>query len=372
MKVADVVRVMEALAPTDLAADWDNVGLLLGDLTAKVSKVLVCVDLTEPVLAEALRVRAQMVVAHHPVIFQSVARLTAEDTPVVYAAARRGLAVYAAHTNLDVARGGTNDVLAEALGLADRRPLEPVAREEQCKVVTFVSPDDLSRVGSAAFVAGAGRIGNYRDCAFFCHGIGSFVGALGSRPAVGQAGRHEVTEELRLEMICARSKAAGVCAAIRAAHGYEEPAIDVYALGDASLDCGYGRVGKLKRPVTVQTLINRMKKLAGARKVRLATAPGGRRGDGKGALVTTAACCAGSGGSYVRAAVAQGATFYAAGEVSHHDAVEAVAAGMTVVCLGHGNSERLAMARLAERLCERLPKLKVAAAQQDRDPYSVV
>jgi len=371
MKVADVVRELEILAPPGLAADGDNVGLLVGDLAAEVKKVLLCVDLGESVLSEAVRARAQMVVAHHPPIFESIKRVTAEQTPVVYTAARRGVAVYSAHTNLDVAPGGTNDVLSEALGLVERRPLEPIIRRDQCKIVVFVSPDDLSHVAAAAFAAGAGRMGNYYDCAFFCHGISSFCGGRGSHPTVGQAGRHEVTEELRLEMVCPRSKAAEIRSAIRAAHTYEEPAVDTYPLEDFPPGCGNGRIGTLKRPVTVRTLINRVKKAMGVKRVLLAAASSEKGGDGKGTLVTTAACCAGSAGSLVGPAAAQGATFYVAGELSHHEAIGAVAAGLTVVCLGHGNSERLAMARLGERLSGALPKLKTIISQRDRDPYTV-
>ena len=372
MRVADIARTMEAVAPPELAEEWDNVGLLVGDLDAAVRKVMVCTDVTEAVLAEATRARAQMIVAHHPVIFQSVRRVTASETPIVYGAVRSGVAIYVAHTNFDAAVGGTNDALADILQLVDRRPLEPVSLGGRCKVVVFVPPDDLPPVAEAAFAAGAGRIGRYRDCAFFCHGIGSFYGEEGTRPAVGEADRNEVTEELRLEMVCPRAKVAAVCSAIRAAHQYEEPAIDTYLLEEYPPGCGAGRIGAPRRPVTIQTLIARLKKAVGVKRLLVAAAPGDRKGDRTGMLVTTAACFTGSGGSAFRKAVAQGATFYVTGELNHHHALEATAAGMTVVGLGHGHSERLAMNCLAQRLAELHPKLKVLASQLDRDPFAVL
>jgi len=372
MKVVDVVRTMEAVAPPELAEDWDNVGLLAGDLDAAVRKVLVCTDVTEPVLAEAVAAKAQMIVAHHPVIFQSVTRVTASETPVVFEALRRGIAILAAHTNFDAAIGGTNDALADVLQLVDRRPVTPAGLGGRCKVVVFVPPDDLPRVAGAAFAAGAGRIGRYRDCAFFSHGIGSFYGEEGASPAIGVSDRHEITEELRLEMVCPRAKAAGVCQAIRSAHPYEEPPIDTYVLEDFPPGCGAGRIGKLKRPVTAQTLIARLKKAVGVQRLLVAAAAGEGGADRKGMLVTTAACFGGSGGTAFRKAVAQGATFYVTGEMNHHHALEAAAAGMTVACLGHGRSERLAMVRLAARLAELHPKLKVIPSQRDQDPFSVV
>ncbi|MCK4601371.1 MAG: Nif3-like dinuclear metal center hexameric protein, partial [Phycisphaerae bacterium] len=358
MKVKDVVRTLEAMAPPQLAADWDNVGLLVGDGRGEVKKLLLCVDLTEEVLAEASAVRAQMVMAYHPVIFKPISRLTAADTPVVYAAAKKALAVYSVHTALDAAPGGTNDVLADALALERRRPLEPISRPGECKVVVFVPHDDLSRVAEAAFNAGAGRIGNYYDCAFFCHGIGTFCGGVGARPSIGQAGQHEAAEELRLEVFAPKACAGEICAAIRGAHSYETPVIDVYPLAEYPADCGMGRVGRLSRPATVRTLIARVKKAAGVEKVSLA-APR-KAGSAKPKPVSVVACCAGSCGSLFRAAADAGAEIYVTGEMRHHDALAATAAGMTVVCMGHSNSERFALAALAKRLKKTLPKLSVA------------
>jgi dinuclear metal center YbgI/SA1388 family protein len=380
MKVADLVACLESLAPPILAEDWDNVGLLVGDLAADVNKVMVCMDLTEPVLAEAIRAKAQLVLTHHPLIFKSVSRVTACEAPVVYDAVRQGLAVYSAHTNLDSAVGGTNDVLADVLDLEARRPLEPTVRQDQCKVVTFAPPEGVSAIAEAAFSAGAGRVGNYRDCAFFCHGIGSFYGQAGAHPVVGRAGRHEVAEELRLEVVCPRGRAAAVREAMRGAHPYEEPVIDVYVLEDLPAGCGMGRIGRLRRPATVGAIITRLKKATGAKSVLLSAASthGGphagraRSGDGQGLLVTTAACCSGAGGSCCRKAVAQGATLLVTGELSYHDALDASARGLTVVALGHGYSERIAIARLGQRLAEAVPKLAVVNSTRDQDPFVTV
>ena len=362
MKVQDVIKSLENIAPPQLAQRDDNVGLLLGDASADVRALMLCVDLTAPVLAEAAGV--QMVMAYHPPIYKSVSRVTAAASPVLYAALRRGLAVYSVHTAFDIAPGGTNDALAEAAGLAAVRPLEPATGQGQCKIVAFVPPEDLSRAADAAFSAGAGRIGNYHDCAFFVHGIGAFCGGPGSHPTLGKPGRHEVNEEMRLEVISPRSCAPAVCAAIRDAHSYEEPAIDVYPLEDLPEGCGLGRIGRLARPASISGVIARIKRAAGVRNVLVASAAS------KGAI-TTVACAAGSCGSLYRAALAAGAQLYITGEMRHHDALAASAAGMTVVCLGHSNSERPALASLAHRLKAQLPKLKVTLSKADRDPFVV-
>ena len=372
MHVQEVVRVLETVAPPELAADWDNVGLLVGDRASEVSKLLLCIDLTEAVLAEAARTKAEMVLAYHPVIFKPVSHVTAADAPIIYAAAKRGLAVYCPHTALDAAPGGTNDVLADVLGLAEPRPLEPIRRSGQCKIVMFIPPIELSSVAEAAFAAGAGSIGNYRDCAFFSHGIGTFCAGEGAQPTIGNIGRHEATEEIRLEIVSPMSKAAEVCDAVRAAHSYEEAAIDVYPLEDFPTGCGMGRIGRLGRSVSAQTLIGRVKKATGLKKLFVA-APGGRgKTSSPAPKVSIAACCAGSCGSLVNVAVAGGATFYLTGEMRHHDALAAAAEGLTIVCTGHSHSERITLPHLARRLGKMLPGLKTAVSKKDADPFEIV
>ena len=370
MKVADVVRVLETLAPRALAEEWDNVGLLVGDRERRVARLLVCMDVTEHVLAEALKAHAQMILAHHPVIFKSVARVTAEDCPVVHQAIRRGIAIYAAHTNLDNAAGGTNDVLADALGLADRRAITPLVRRDRCKLVVFTPPEDVSRVADAAFDAGAGLIGNYSRCAFLAHGLGSFCPRAGARPAVGRTGRQEVVEELRLEVVCPRSKVPSVCEAISAAHSYETPAIDVYPLEDFPAGCGGGRIGTLERPMTVRSIIARLKKATGAARVQVAAPAEADKADGQGRLVRRVAVFTGAGQSAWSAAAAAGATLYVTGEMGYHDALDAAAVGLTVLCLGHGHSERPGIRALARRAGEMLGNLKVINSARDRDPYA--
>ena len=368
MKVLDVSRALEAIAPTWLAADWDNAGLLVGDIGADVKKIMLCIDATGDVLAEAARAGAEMLMAYHPVIFKPISRVTASESPVVYDAVRRGIAIYSMHTALDAAVGGTSDVLADLLGLDKPVPLEPSVREDHCKLVVFVPPDDLPNVAHAAFYAGAGQMGNYYDCAFFCHGLGSFCGSDQTNPTIGVPGRHEVTEELRLEMVAPKSRAPAICAAVRAAHSYEEPAIDVYPMQEMPPGAGMGRFGALARPVLLQTLINRIKRQTGLKKVLVANGRGKKANE----KITAAGCCAGSAGAMFRTAAAMGAQVYLTGEMRHHDALAAAECGMTVICLGHSNSERIALTRLADQIRKAAPKLNVVISKKDRDPFEIV
>ncbi len=363
VRVADVCEVLEAIAPPALAEDWDNVGLVIGDRSAPARRVLLTVDLTPAVLGEARRLGAEMVMAYHPPIFKAVRRLTPEGAATAYAAARAGLAVYSMHTALDAAEGGTNDVLADAIGLTGTRPLQPAATGAECKVVVFVPPADLARVAAAAFAAGAGRIGKYTECSHRAPGVGTFRGGEGSRPAVGHPGRRREVLELRLEVVAPAETLGGVLGAIRASHSYETPAIDVYRLEPAPASAGMGRIGRLKRPTTVKAFIGRVKRALRVRRLLVAGPRTGR--------VATAACCAGSCGGLFEPAAAGGADAYVTGEMRHHDALAAAAGGMTVLCAGHANSERITLPRVAEKIRAALPAVEVRVARTDRDPLEI-
>src|SRR5262245_57267134 len=221
--VADVTADLDALAPRELAADWDNVGLLLGDPAAPVGRVLTCLTVTSEVAAEAAEGGYQLIVTHHPILFRGAKRLTAA-TPegrMVLALAKAGVAVYSAHTAFDDTRGGVNERLASRIGLIDMRPLRYREGPRQCKVVVFVPDSDLGKVSDALFSAGAGVIGEYRECSFRVSGTGTFFGSDSANPAVGQKGRREEVSEWRWEVVCPETAVEAVVAAMRRSHSYE-------------------------------------------------------------------------------------------------------------------------------------------------------
>jgi dinuclear metal center YbgI/SA1388 family protein len=220
LTVRDLVQALEAIAPARLAASWDNVGLLVGDPSSPVTRALLTVDCTRAVVDEAAREACEAVVAYHPPIFAAQKRFVAGS--VAYHAARAGLAVVSPHTALDAADGGTNDVLADAVGMRARTPLQraPEAASEH-KLVTFVPAEHVEAVSRALFAAGAGRIGKYSACSFRMAGTGTFFGEEGASPAVGAAGVLEQVPELRLEMVVPVARTAAVVDALRRAHPYE-------------------------------------------------------------------------------------------------------------------------------------------------------
>ena len=267
--IGDTEKVLNEIAPLRFAEDWDNVGLLVGDRREPCRGVMLCIDLSRAVLDEAEQAGVNFLLCYHPPIFKPMARLRADAVgmeSLVWRAARLGCAIYSPHTALDAAEGGTNDAIAQLCELADVRPLSYAQPgEPQCKVVVFVPADKVDLVAEAMFAAGAGWIGQYHHCSFRTPGQGTFWGTDAANPAVGQAGRLERVQEVRLEIICPQALVPEVVAAIRGSHPYEEPAFDVQALLATPAAAGMGRIGRLAQPTTVGQLAERLAGQIGTR-----------------------------------------------------------------------------------------------------------
>ena len=365
MKVDDLCRAMERIAPTRHAAAWDNVGLLVGDHDADLGKVLVCIDLTPAVWDEALALGATTIVAYHPPIFEAKKRSLAGD--VSFDAARLGISIYSPHTALDAAHGGTNDVLADAIGMSNRKPLRPLPEKDaHYKLVTFVPSEALETVAWALGQAGAGVIGDYAHCTFRGLGVGTFLGGDTTNPVVGTRGVLQHAPEVRLEVVCPIAKSPEVVAALFASHPYETPAYDLVRLAPGpekgSTSMGYGRVGDVA-PIEVGALVAKLKAALGLAHVLVAGPAGG--------TVTRAAVGAGACGDMLPDVRREEATFFVLGEMRHHDALAAAKAGVTVVATLHSNSERKAMAPLVARLRAALPSAEVLESRVCADPFTI-
>src|SRR5256886_1563280 len=279
---------LEEIAPTRYAEPWDNVGLLVGDPDQMVSRALLAIDYTPAVAEESRNNNCDCIVAYHPPIFDPLKRIVSPSP--IYDALRRGVAIYSPHTALDVADGGTNDMLADAIGMgSDRQPLRiSDAKAANYKLVVFAPRDAADRVAEALFAAGAGRIGNYTSCSFRSPGTGTFFGEEGANPAVGQAGQLERAEEVRIETILPMSRVEQVIAALKKSHPYEEPAFDLLQLAAPPEGRGQGRIGNLASPTDRSAIIARIKKELELPYLLVAGPTSGP--------ITRAACCAGSCG----------------------------------------------------------------------------
>jgi len=363
--VRDFCDAMERIAPTALAESWDNVGLLAGDYRATVRRVLLCIDLTDAVVAEAVGGRADLVMAYHPPIFKPVAALRAPSTgtdAAVLGCIRNGIAVYSTHTALDAAEGGSNDVLAALCGVTRTEPIEwsPQPGRGECKLVVFVRPAEVERVADAMFAAGAGRIGDYTRCSFRLPGKGTFFGGESTHPTVGERGRTGTVDEVRLETVVPGAALPAVVGAMREAHSYEEPAFDVYPLTPRPVK-GIGRWGPLAKPTTLAQLARRLKRATGAANVQIVGA--------KERPLARVAVMAGAAGRTPLSLPLGPEDAVVTGEIRHHDALAIERVGCSAIALGHWASERPALAPLAKRLDSALEHVVVAVSAADRDPF---
>jgi dinuclear metal center YbgI/SA1388 family protein len=348
--------------PLSLAAEWDNVGLLLGDRDKQVKKIMTCLTVTPASAKEAAEEQADLIVTHHPVMFRPIQRLTT-GTPegqVLLALATARIAVYSPHTAFDNARGGINDSLAARLGLTDVVPLRQTEDQPECKLVAFVPADDLAKVSDALFAAGAGHIGEYRECSFRLAGTGTFFGSESTTPTVGTKGRREEVSEWRLEMICPRVLVDRAIAALRQAHSYEEPAFDIYPLQSHRTGPGTGRVGKLPIPLPLADLAVLVKQSLPARHMQVVGAPQRK--------VERVAIVCGAGGELLGDAIRAKADVLLTGEMRFHDYLAAQAQDIALLLPGHYATERPGVEELAGRLQRQWPQLQVWASRQERDP----
>ncbi len=367
LAVRDIVAAIEPLAPLHLAEDWDQVGLQVGRWDDPATQGLLCIDFSPAVLDEAVNTKCDFVVAYHPPMFKPLKRLVEGGQigrslndwkqALILKTARKRISVYSPHTALDAVRGGVNDWLCDGLGEARFRNAMLLGRTGggHQKVVVYVPRGNAAdKVRSAMARAGAGTIGRYDHCSFNLDGVGTFRGGGDTQPAVGRPGVLETVEETRIEMICFADSTATVLDAIRAAHPYEEPAIDVFSLAPVQPDPanadGQGRWMGLKTPVTPEVLARRVKKHLGLKQVRLAKPSRFVNRAGVEGKVETVAVCAGAGGSLFDGRWLDHPDAYITGEMQHHQVLDLVQRGKVVILAGHTNTERPFLPRYREMI----------------------
>nr|BCX00274.1 MAG: Nif3-like dinuclear metal center hexameric protein [Bacteroidota bacterium] len=353
----ELIEYLESWAPPSWAMEYDNVGLQLGDPDQGVHRVLVALDLTEEVVAEAEAWSADLILTHHPPLFHPLRRCTSQEPlgRMLMRLVRSGRAVYSAHTNLDVAPGGVNDALAARLGLQNVRVLDPLPNMLR-KLVVFVPVTHVDLLRRAMADAGAGRIGAYEECAFEVRGTGLFRPLQEARPHLGEVGRLGRVEEVRLEMQVPAWRLGAVLQALRAAHPYEEPVWDVYPLEKPVAEAGMGRIGELPHPMPADAFLAYVVERLHVQALRYGVGPQER--------IHRVAVCGGSGSSLWTVAARQGADALITADVRYHTFQEASAA-LWLLDAGHYETEVPVLEVLAERLRRAFPKLACRVARAE-------
>ena len=310
----------------------------------------------------AVKGRADLLVSHHPLIWDAIKRIRTDDpahAPLI-TLAKAGVSAFAAHTNLDISEGGVNDILADALGLKDTRPLFPVKHAPLLKLVTFVPESHVAAVRDAVSSAGAGEIGDYNHCSFSTPGVGTFLPGVGTSPYSGKMGQVNEERELRFETLVPKARLGRVLEAMYGAHPYEEPAYDLVRLENPDPQAGIGRIGLLEKPVSGRAFAERVRKCLGVAHVRLV-------GDGK-RDVSTVAVLGGAGGSQIPD-VPRGVDAYVTGDLKYHDFD--AAEGMGLVNLPHAAMEARLMRDWVPALAAQVAGegVTVEASEVDTDPW---
>ena len=333
---------LEQWAPLSYAEEWDNPGLQVGDRQKEIKKVMVALTPGEAAVDAAVKAGVDLLLTHHPLIFKPVKQITTDTATgrSLLKLMAHQINLYCAHTNLDIAAGGVNDVLAAALQLQDVKLLADITQEICYKVVVYVPVGYEEIVRQAMCQAGAGCIGNYSSCTFQARGTGTFLPGEKTDPFLGQAGRMEYADEYRLETIVPQKVLPAVITAMEAAHPYEEVAYDVFRLENGGPKRGIGRIGQLAQPVSMAQFLEHVGQQLGCEHLTY-------QGDLE-RTVQKVALCGGSGVSYLNAARKAGADVYVTGDMKYHDGQAASELGMCVVDAGHFGTERLITQTLAD------------------------
>jgi len=339
VNVSEIGRVIGCLFPLEYACDWDNSGFQV-DMGNETDKILICLDVTPEIIREAAGMGCGMIVSHHPLLFRPLKSVKTDGYAGGCTAEliKNGISLYSAHTSVDNAADGLNHCLADMLGLKNREFLASEAEERFFKVAVTVPSGYGGAVTEAFRESGAGKLGNYSGCYFSVDGSGSFIPDEGANPFIGSNGIRETVEEKRIEALVAERSLDNVLNALRRAHPYEEPAIDVFVLaGPTRTIAGTGIAGDLEGPLSAGEFIQKLKDVLDTDSVRF-------RGDISG-MVSRVAVCGGAGGDYIGEAEKKGAQLYITGEVKHS---AYLGAGIGIIEAGHYNTEKC-FCRLMER-----------------------
>ncbi len=360
IRIKDIVSHLEQIAPLAYQEDYDNAGLVIGDSSTPVTGVLICLDITEPLLQEAQAKNCNLIIAHHPIIFRSIRQLTGKnyvERSIIYAV-KHSIAIYTLHTNLDNVTRGVNQQIAQTLGLSHLSILLPKS-DTLSQLTTFVPRASVDSVLQALHAAGAGRIGDYTHCSFVTTGIGSFKPTPAANPYLGTVGQSEKVAEGRIEVVFPAHLEMPVLRALRASHPYEEVAYYLHKISNTDARVGAGMVGELPQALSSQAFLEYLKA-----KMRLAcirhTAPVDR-------LIRRVAVCGGSGSFLIEEAILKQVDVLVTADIKYHDFFKAEGQAL-IVDIGHYESEVGVKALIHTLLSEKFTNIALMECETVTNP----
>jgi dinuclear metal center YbgI/SA1388 family protein len=362
MKLKELCAFLDSEVPLSFQEDYDNSGLQVGSPDKEIVSALITLDVTPEVLDEAVSAGCDLILSHHPVIFGSIKRITGRSVTekILLEAIKKDVAIYSAHTNLDIFNRGVSRKLAEKLNLLDVKVLSPL-KNKLSKLVTYVPETHLDKVMEAIFEAGAGGIGNYDYCGFTVPGTGSFRGGEGTKPFLGEKGRISFEKEIRFETVFFSHLKERLIKALLDAHPYEEVAYDIYSLENENAGIGLGCTGKLADPMTEPEFLEFVSKVFKTDRLKYSKITG--------RMISNVAVCGGSGGSLLNSAISSGADAYVTADLKYNYFLEAVDK-IVLIDTGHYESEKCSMEILFDLIRKKFPKFAVRFSEANTNPIN--
>lgn len=362
MKIREIISSIESFAPLAFQEDYDNAGLIVGDQEQEAKGALITVDVTEEIIDEAINKKINLIIAHHPIIFVGLKKITGKNyiERIIIKALKNNIAIYAAHTNLDNIQGGVNSKIAEKLNLQNTRILAPL-NNHLMKLVYFVPVGHAEQTRKAVFDAGAGHIGNYDMCSYNMEGVGSFRAGEDTHPFVGKKNKIHYEDEIRIETIFPKHLKHKIINALIEAHPYEEVAYDIYPLDNKLDKVGAGIIGELAKEVPEIEFLELVKKTFQAQCIRhtkLFNKP-----------ISKIAVCGGSGSFLLNEAIKQSADIFISADFKYHQFFDAEDK-IIIADIGHFESEQVTKELFYELLIKKFPKFAVYLTEINSNPIN--
>lgn len=360
MQLKEIIQALERWAAPSLQESYDNSRLIVGDKNMELTSALICLDSTEAVVDEAIAIGANLIIAHHPIVFSGLKSFTGESyiERVVMKAIKNDIAIYAIHTNLDNVKYGVNQMISSRLGLEATRVLSP-KKGRLKKLIVYTPGACLEAVKMAAWAAGAGEIGNYSECSFGAEGVGTFKPNEEANPSEGTIGKREELKEYQLEFLVEDWKLAAVLAGVKAAHTYEEVAHDIISLDNVHQNIGSGMIGQLPKEMELKTFFKLLKENLGVQMIKY-TLPHKES-------VKTIALCGGSGSFLLGDAIKANADVFVTADFKYHQFFDAENK-LVIADIGHYESEHLVKDWIADFLMQKFPTFAVRLTQVNTNP----
>ena len=362
MKLAEITNFLETIAPLNYQEDYDNAGLIVGNVNDEVHAALVALDCTEQIIDEAITKNCNLIITHHPIVFKGLKKFNGKTyvERVVQKAIKNNIALYATHTNLDHVANGVSGEICKRLGIQNAKILAPKNNLLK-KLVTFCPSAQADEVRNALFAAGAGDISNYSECSFNTEGTGTFKAGNGTNPFVGEIGVRHHEAEVRIETIFKVQDERKVLLALLENHPYEEVAYDIYALSNKLDTVGAGMVGWLQQEMESVDFLNLVKQNMNAKVIRH-TALLPKR-------IKKVAVCGGSGSFLLKDAIAAGADAFITADFKYHEFFDAEQ--KLVICdIGHYESEQFTSNLLIDNIQEKFPNFAIRLTEHNTNPIN--